>query len=91
MAVFLEGKEVGKLRPNEYLELPWPYYARMMRLCIGLPKTAPCQLLVPDVAKANYLRISPISASPSEPWQWVPSKQGEADLDALDKLRAISK
>lgn len=90
VSVFLEGREVGKLRPNEYMELPWPYYARMMRLCISLSKSATCQLLVPDVAKANYLRISSAATPLSTSWQWVSNTQGEADLDALDKLRTAA-
>ncbi|MBC6696797.1 hypothetical protein [Hymenobacter sp. BT190] len=85
VSVFIEGREVGQLQPNSYLELPWPYYARLMRLCLGLPAAAPCQLLVPDAARPNYLRITP---APTDGifWQWVDAKQGEADLDALDKL-----
>jgi hypothetical protein len=89
VAVFLEGREVGTLRPNEYLELPWPYYARMMRLCLGLPTPNSCQLLVPDVAKASYLRIQTGSSAATMPiWRWISATQGEADLDALDKLKA---
>ncbi|UOQ72218.1 hypothetical protein [Hymenobacter cellulosilyticus] len=89
--VFVEGREVGKLRPNEYLELPWPYYARMLRLCLGVATPNPCQLLVPNAAKLNYLKVSAIPATAGEPlWQWVSAAQGEADLDALDKLRAAA-
>lgn len=89
MPVFVEGQEVGQLQPNAYLELPWPHYARVMRLCLGVPTAAPCQLLVPDAARPNYLRIT---TAPTDGifWQWVAAKQGEADLDALDKLRPSS-
>ncbi|MCB2407358.1 hypothetical protein [Hymenobacter lucidus] len=88
VAVFLEGREVGQLRPNEYLELQWPYHARMMRLCLGLPTPNPCQLLVPDATRLNYLKVLTTPAAGLPAWQWVPAAQGEADLDALDKLRA---
>ncbi|TGE22863.1 hypothetical protein [Hymenobacter metallicola] len=91
ITVFVEGKEVGKLLPNEYLELPWPYYARMLRLCLEVATPNPCQLLVPNAAQLNYLKISATPATPGAPlWQWVTAAQGEADLDALDKLRKAS-
>jgi hypothetical protein len=86
VAIFLEGKEVGQLRPNEYLQVRWPYYARMMQLCMGLPVANTCQLLVPDAARPNYLKISVATTNGSPTWQWITSNQGEADLNALDKL-----
>lgn len=88
VAIFLEGKKVGQIRPNEYLQVRWPYYARMMQLCLGLSAANICQLLVPDAARPNYLKISaPTAATKSLPtWQWVGGSQGEADLNALDKL-----
>lgn len=85
--IFLEGRQVGQLRPNEYIELPWPYYARMMRLCVGLSTPNPCQLFVPNTARASYLKITDVAASSVAPWEWVTIEQGEADLDALDALR----
>jgi hypothetical protein len=90
VAIFLEGKKVGQIRPNEYLQVRWPYYAHMMRLCMDLPVANPCQLLVPDAARPNYLKIcAPIAATSGLPtWQWVASSQGDADLNALDKLQA---
>jgi len=88
--VFLDGKEIGHLRPNEYIELQWPYYARMMRLCLGVPTPNPCQLLVPDATKLNYLKISTTSSTTATGWQWIPAAQGETDLDAIDRARSAS-
>ncbi|MCC2546895.1 hypothetical protein LJY25_10605 [Hymenobacter sp. BT175] len=84
--VYLDGKKVGQLGANQYLQLPWPYYARMMRLCLGNVGDYPCQLLVPDAAKASYLKVTaPVSPGEEAAWQWVGRQQGEADLDALDQ------
>jgi hypothetical protein len=83
--VLVEDQVAGNLRPGEYLEVPWPAYARPLRLCLdGLPGTSSCQYLVPNARRHNYLRLSPAGAA--QPWQWVAAKQGEADLEALDKL-----
>jgi hypothetical protein len=84
--VYLEGRKIAQLQPNEYLVLPWPYYARMMRLCVDVGTPFPCQLLVPDTSAAGFLKINPDSAA--EPWQWVDAQQGQRDLDALDSLQA---
>lgn len=84
--VWLNGRAAGTLRPGEYLELPWAYYATLVSLCVtdGSQGSA-CQYLVPDTARPNYLRVS---LSPEAPlWQWVPAAQGQAELDALDALR----
>jgi hypothetical protein len=84
--VWLNGKQAGTLRPGEYLELPWPYYATLFSLCLtdGTSGSA-CQHLMPDVAQPNFLRVS---FSPEAPlWQWVPPIQGLAELDELDRLR----
>jgi hypothetical protein len=84
--VWLNGKQAGALRPGEYLELPWPYYATLFSLCLTDGTTgSACQHLMPDVAQPNFLRVS---FSPEAPlWQWVPPTQGLADLDELDRLR----
>jgi hypothetical protein len=83
--VWLNGKQAGTLRPGEYLELTWPYYATLFSLCLTDGSTSSaCQHLMPDVAQPNFLRVS---FSPEAPlWQWVPPTQGLADLDELDKL-----
>ncbi|MFD1874729.1 hypothetical protein [Hymenobacter bucti] len=84
--VWLNGKLAGALRPGQYLELPWPYYALLFSLCLtdGASGSA-CQHLMPDTAQPNFLRVS---FSPEAPlWQWVPPAQGLADLDELDSLR----
>ena len=82
--VFVEGHEMGSLRPGEYIELPWSRYARPLELCLGgLSVAKPCQYLVPNIAQLNYLRINPASAA--RRWEWVPPAQGAADLDELDK------
>lgn len=83
--VWLNGKQAGTLRPGEYLELPWPYYATLFSLCLtdGASGSA-CQHLMPDVTQPNFLRVS---FSPEAPlWQWVPPTQGLAELDELDRL-----
>lgn len=84
--VWLNGKAAGTLRPGEYLELPWTYYATLVNLCLtdGAQGSA-CQYLVPDTTRPNYLRVSLSPAAPL--WQWVPAAQGAAELDALDALR----
>lgn len=83
--VLLNGHEAGSLRPGEYLELPWPYFARPLQLCVaGSPGVEACQYLVPNTSRPSYLRLTPGAAAGL--WQWVPAAQGNADLDALDKL-----
>ena len=83
LKVYLNGREAGSLRPGEYLELPWPYYARPLQLCLGGLANS-CQYLVPNTTRHNYLKVTP--AVRTRPWQWVSATQGEADLDELDKL-----
>lgn len=83
--VWLNGKPAGSLRPGEYLELPWAYYATLFSLCLtDGPRGSACQHIMPDVARPNYLRVSFGPAAPL--WQWVPPAQGQAELDALDRL-----
>ena len=82
--VYVDGHEAGLLRPGTYLEVPWTRYGKPMQLCLGsLPTPSPCQYLVPNTAQLNYLKVNPTNAS--QPWQWVPARQGSADLDELDK------
>lgn len=84
--VRVNGREVGSLRPGQYLELPWSRHAQPLQLCFdGLPVTTPCQYLVPDKAQLNYLKINASGSASS--WQWMPPAQGSADLDELDKQR----
>jgi len=84
--VWLNGRQAGSLRPGEYLEIPWSYFAKPMQLCLdGLLMPARCQYFVPNTSRPGYLRVE--AAGPATTWHWVPSKQGQADLDELDKLR----
>jgi hypothetical protein len=82
--VWLNGRQAGALRPGEYLELPWPYFATLFNLCLATDGGgSACQYLMPDVTRPNFLRVT---LSPESPlWQWVPAAQGLADLDELDK------
>ncbi|MDO7854283.1 hypothetical protein [Hymenobacter convexus] len=80
--VFLNDHEVGQLRPGEYLELPWPHLGRPMRLSMGT-LGGPATLAVPSTATANYVKL--LNASATSPWQWMPARQGEADVDALER------
>ncbi len=88
--VWLNGKQAGALRPGEYLELPWPYYATLFSLClIDESQGSACQHLIPDVTRPNFLRVT---FSPEAPlWQWVTPEQGLSDLDELDKRRGINR
>lgn len=84
--VLVNGREMGSLRPGQYLELPWSRHAQPVQLCLdGMPAASPCQYLVPNVAELNYLKINAIGSD--HPWQWMPPTQGSADLDELDKQR----
>lgn len=84
VGVMVEGQEMGALRPGEYLEVPWARYGKPLRLCLsGLSLVHPCQYIVPNTGELNYLKID--TANPNQPWQWVSTAQGTADLDELDK------
>jgi hypothetical protein len=86
VGVLVDGRDVGVLRPGQYLEVPWTRFGKPMRLCLnGVPVANPCQLLVPNAAQLNYLKIDSSRNGPA--WQWMPPRQGAADLDELDKLR----
>ncbi|MBF9222021.1 hypothetical protein [Hymenobacter ruricola] len=83
--LLLNDHEVGQLQPGQYLELMWPHFGRPMRLSVGTPG-GPTVLLAPSTTAANYVRLVP--NAPLSPWQWMPARQGEAEVDALEKQRA---
>ena len=83
--LLLNDREVGYLRPGQYLELEWPHFGRPMRLTLE-SAAGPALLLAPSAARANYVRLVP--NAPTSPWQWMPARQGEAEVDALEKQRA---
>ena len=82
--LLLNDHEVAQLRPGEYQELAWPHFAHVVRLAVGTAGGA-ALLLVPNAAAANYIKLGddPVAT----PWQWMPRRQGEAEVDALDRLR----
>ncbi|UOQ96956.1 hypothetical protein MUN81_17135 [Hymenobacter sp. 5317J-9] len=82
--LLLNDREVGQLKPGQYLELVWPHFGRPMRLSVGTPG-GPALLLAPSTTAANYVRLGPRAASP---WEWMPARQGEAEVDALEKQRS---
>ena len=87
----LDNHAAGQLRPQEYLEIPWPYPGRILRLCLELPGL-PCQLVIPNPARFNYLRVTAASAGASARplYEWVSAEQGEADLDEIDRQRSAA-
>ncbi|SFQ49984.1 hypothetical protein [Hymenobacter arizonensis] len=82
--LFLDDQEVGQLRPGQYMELVWPHFGRPMRLSFGT-LGGPATLLAPNAALANYVKLLPAAAL--MPWQCMSVRQGEADVDALEKQR----
>ena len=82
--LLLNDKEVGQLQPGQYLELACPHYGSPVRLSLG-KVGGPTLMAVPNTAAANYVRLSANSAL--SPWQWMPTRQGEAEVDALEKQR----
>jgi hypothetical protein len=82
--LLLNDHVVGQLRPGQYLELTWPYFGHPVRLSLGTPG-GPALLVVPNTAIANYIKLRPAKAL--TPWQLVPPRQGEAEVDALEKPR----
>ncbi|MBO2009381.1 hypothetical protein [Hymenobacter negativus] len=80
--VLVDDHQIGQLRPGESLEIPWPHFGRAMRIGAGTPG-GPALLLAPSTATANYVRLQPSSAF--TPWQVMPARQGEAEVDALEK------
>ncbi|SNC75180.1 hypothetical protein SAMN06265337_2744 [Hymenobacter gelipurpurascens] len=88
--VFLGDRQVGQLRSNEYLEIPWPYYARVMRLGVQTAGKQAAQLLIPNTSQLNYVRIMTNTATSLRPSiQLVRPEQGEKELDAIDKLSPL--
>jgi hypothetical protein len=86
VVVVAEGREAGVLSPGQYLEIPWTRFGKPLRMCLtGLPLAEPCLLVVPNTSQLNYLKLD--AANTRQPWQWVPPKQGAADLDELDRLK----
>ena len=82
--VSVDGRQIGSLRPGQYLELPWFRFGKPLQLCLGdWPVAKPCQYLVPNTAQLNHLKIN--TATSPQPWQWMPPAQGAADLDELNK------
>ncbi|RFP63787.1 hypothetical protein D0N36_17455 [Hymenobacter lapidiphilus] len=85
----VDTQPAGELKPHEYLEIPWPYPGRMLRLCLELPGL-PCQLVIPNPAGLNYLRITAHGGTNKRPiWEWVSVEQGEADLNEIDRQRQL--
>jgi hypothetical protein len=82
--LLVDGREVGQLGPGQFLELACPLYGRLVRLSTGAAG-GPTLLLVPNAATANYVKLLP--ATPHPFWQWMPLRQGEAEVDALEKQR----
>ncbi|MFD2720848.1 hypothetical protein ACFST9_19155 [Hymenobacter monticola] len=82
--VLLNDHQIGKLRPGESLEIPWPHFGRAMRIGMGTAG-GPALLLAPSTTTATYIRLWPTSAF--TPWQLMPARQGEAEVDALEKRR----
>ncbi|MBD2721913.1 hypothetical protein [Hymenobacter armeniacus] len=83
--VLLNDRVVGQLKPGEYLELIWVHLGRPMRLSVGTAGGA-AVLAAPSTATANYFKL--LSSSAASPWQWMPARQGEAEVDALEKQRS---
>jgi hypothetical protein len=83
--VYLNDREAGQLKPGQYLELAWSHLDRPMRLAIDTPG-GPAILMAPNTSMANYVKLLPNLAA-SSPWQIMPVRQGEAEVDALEKRR----
>ncbi|MBH8567702.1 hypothetical protein KB206_02325 [Microvirga sp. STS02] len=81
-AVLLNDREVGQLPPGSFLELAWPHLGDVVRLSLGSPN-GPALLLTPSTTVANYVKLRPGAAI--TPWQCVPAKHGEVEVDALEK------
>ncbi|GAB3869337.1 hypothetical protein GCM10028824_16120 [Hymenobacter segetis] len=85
LRVFMNDREAGQLRPGQYLELFSPHFAHAVRLSAGTA-SGPAFYFVPNTASANYLKLVP-SGTALTPWQAMPTRQGEAEVDALEKPR----
>ena len=85
VTVLANGQSMGTLRPGEYLQIVWTQPDQLLQLWLeGWPGKYPSQYLVPNTARYNYLKLD---AAPTPSYQWVSSRQGEADLNALDQLQ----
>jgi len=83
-SVLVDDREVGQLRPGQFLEVTCTGLTRPMRVSTGTPG-GPALLFLPDAATANYLKL--VSSSAISPWQYMLPRQGEAEVDALEKQR----
>ena len=84
LKVYVDGHEMGTLGAGQYLELPWARFGKPLQLCLGSwPVAKPCQFVVPNTMRLNYLKVNEPAAP--QPWQWMTPAQGAADLDELDK------
>lgn len=88
LPVFVGGQEIARLHPGQYIELAWPYYARILAVRTEAPTghgTGTGYFVVPDAARPTYLLLTPSAAATSVPvWQTVTNAQGEADLNLID-------
>ncbi|MBW3128814.1 hypothetical protein [Hymenobacter profundi] len=84
--VFVGNQEIARLSPGQYVELAWPYYARILALRTGSQTVRTTgYLLVPNAARPTYLLLTPPAATTAAPvWQTVTNAQGEADLTSID-------
>ncbi|WP_035564617.1 hypothetical protein [Hymenobacter sp. IS2118] len=82
--ILLADKEIGQLKPGQYVELACPHYGSPVRLSLG-KVGGPTLLAVPNVATANYVKL--VANSALSPWQLMPARQGEAEVDALERPR----
>ncbi|GAB2864208.1 hypothetical protein [Hymenobacter ruber] len=85
LRIFMNDREVGQLRPGQYLELYSPHFVHAVRLSAGTAG-GPAFYFVPNTATANYLKLVS-SGTALTPWQAMPTRQGEAEVDALEKSR----
>lgn len=73
-------REVGQLRPGEYLELAWSHPGRAVRLGTAGSEAL---VLVPSTSVATYVQLRP--GADLATWRVMPPGQGEAEVDALEK------
>ncbi|WP_156176205.1 hypothetical protein [Hymenobacter terrenus] len=82
--VLVNGQEIGALRAGQYLEVPWARFGSPLQLCLnGVAVNNPCQHVVPNAWRLNYLKIN--TSKNAHVWQWMPPAKGSADLDELDR------
>jgi hypothetical protein len=82
--IWLNDHEVGQLRPGQFIELMWPYFGYPARLVVDMPGN-PAILLAPSTTEATYIRLQQSAAR--TPWQVLPSREGEAAVDVLERPR----